>query len=135
MDEGKGKASGDLLLTRLTKKRLSELGLRLSGDSGLYIEGELLDQLARSDPEGYLGRIAKIKKAVLSAEFLSSPKTHLGPIGFAKAFEVSDGIGLLRIEFTPKGKPRRYCLSLCKALGPLRLSGFARCAGKRSASS
>ena len=74
MDEGKGKASGDLLLTRLTKKRLSELGLRLSGDSGLYIEGELLDQLARSDPDGYLRRIAKIKKAVLSAADRIHPK-------------------------------------------------------------
>ena len=39
MEEGKGKTGGDLLLTRLSKKRLSELGLRLSGDSGLYIVG------------------------------------------------------------------------------------------------
>lgn len=135
MEEGKGKTGGDLLLTRLSKKRLSELGLRLSGDSGLYIDGELLDHMARSDPEGYLRRIGKIKKAVISADFLSGPKTHLGPIGFAKAFEVEDGIGLLKIEFAPRGKPRRYCLSLCKALGPLRLSGFARCARKRNASS
>ncbi len=111
-----------LRIGRIKREAEKTLGISLSGEMGVYLDQETLDELADSWPNDYLHRIEEFARMVEQPDFASFDKGS-GAFRFLRFYAKGKRIEGVILEVQRKTGSGRWWFSRCYRCGGISMDG------------